>query len=50
LTPYAVAYRYPADPSLLEPTRDEFGEALALAGEIFAFVLSKLPTDVRPPA
>ena len=46
LTPYATEFRYPS--GLLEPTRDEFVEALSAAGGIYAFTLSLLPPEVRP--
>ncbi|MFB3892849.1 MAG: HEPN domain-containing protein [Phycisphaerae bacterium] len=46
LTPYAVAYRYPAATAL--PSREEFDEALRLARDLFAFVLSLLPPEARP--
>lgn len=48
LTPYATAYRYPSDPSALEPARDEFQEALTHANDVFEFVKSKLPPDLLP--
>ena len=46
LTEYAWRYRYPGD--LDEPSGEEAREALALAGEIFELLLSRLPADVRP--
>jgi len=46
LTPYATAYRYPFDGVVSEPDRTEFEEALKLAEELCAFVLSRLPEEV----
>lgn len=46
LTPYATEFRYPS--GVLEPTRDEFVEALSAAGGIYAFALSALALEVRP--
>lgn len=48
LTPYATAYRYPGESATLEPSREEFNEALKLSTEMLTFVLSLLPEDVRP--
>ena len=48
LTPYATAYRYPGESSTLEPGRDEFEEALKLATDLVAFVLSRLPAEIAP--
>ena len=48
LTPYATAYRYPGESATLEPSRAEFEEALKLAGDLVAFVLSLLPNDLHP--
>ena len=48
LTPYATAYRYPGESSLLEPDRDEFAEALHAAENLWRFVLSLLPAEVQP--
>jgi HEPN domain-containing protein len=48
LTPYATAYRYPGQSATLDPTREEFNEALGLAGDILTFVCSLLPAEVRP--
>ncbi len=45
LTPYAVAVRYPGD--LPELTREEAEEALALARQVWHFVLDRLPPAVR---
>lgn len=46
LTPYATEFRYPS--SLLEPSRDEFEQAVEAASELYAFILSLLPPDVHP--
>lgn len=46
LTPYATEFRYPS--GLLEPTWDEFVEALSAAGGIYAFSLSLLPPEAQP--
>jgi HEPN domain-containing protein len=48
LTPYATAYRYPGESAILEPSRQEFDEALRLATELVDFVLSLLPSEVHP--
>ena len=46
LTDYATAFRYPD--VVMEPTRAEFEQALENAENIYAFVLSVLPPEVRP--
>lgn len=48
LTPYATAYRYPGESGSLEPSRAEFDEACKLSSDLFTFVLSMLPEEVRP--
>jgi hypothetical protein len=48
LTPYSVAYRYPDEQGFLEPTREEFDEALQYAQDIYDFTLNLLPTEARP--
>ena len=48
LTPYAVAYRYPDEAAFIEPSREEFEEALKQAKAIYDFVLSLLPKEARP--
>jgi len=48
LTPYATAYRYPGESAVLEPSREEFDEALKLATSLVTFVGSLLPPEVRP--
>ncbi len=48
LTPYATAYRYPGEAGILEPGREEFGDALASATELVAYVRSILPPEVLP--
>ncbi|MDP1591544.1 MAG: HEPN domain-containing protein [Prosthecobacter sp.] len=47
LNPMGVKYRYP-DPSLPDPEREEFTEALAAARRIYDFVLSVLPPETHP--
>jgi hypothetical protein len=47
LTPYATAYRYPGESAALEPSRQEFDEALRLAADLFTFVCSLLPAEVQ---
>ena len=46
LTPYASEFRYPD--SRLEPTPEEFEEALTAAQNLYTFVLSKLPAASHP--
>ncbi|MBI4412150.1 MAG: HEPN domain-containing protein [Deltaproteobacteria bacterium] len=46
LTPYVAEYRYPGE--YLEPDAEEFREALKVARELHAFVLSLLPREVHP--
>lgn len=46
LTEYAWLLRYPGEAA--EPSAGEAGEALALAREVVAAVLARLPPDVRP--
>jgi HEPN domain-containing protein len=48
LTPYATAFRYPGESSVLEPSRAEFDEALKLAAGVVSFVSTLLPSEVRP--
>ncbi len=48
LTPYSVAYRYPDEQGILEPSREEFDEALQHAQAIYDFVVSLLPEEARP--
>jgi len=48
LTPYSVAYRYPDEQGILEPSREEFDEALKHASAIYNFVLNLLPKEARP--
>jgi HEPN domain-containing protein len=45
LTPYATAFRYPAD--LLEPDRDTFTSAERAAAGLLAFVFSLLPAEIQ---
>lgn len=46
LTPYATTYRYPGES--LEPTPEEFEQALKSAEDFYTFVLSILPPEVHP--
>lgn len=46
LTPYATAFRYTDD--ILDPSQDEFDQALQSASDLYTFVLSLLPIDVHP--
>jgi HEPN domain-containing protein len=46
LTWYAWRFRYPGSPD--EPTLDETREALAIARELVAALLSRLPEEVGP--
>ena len=43
-TPYSVAYRYPDEQGLLDPSRDEFVEALSHSQAIYEFVKQLLPS------
>lgn len=45
LTPYAIAFRYPGD--VIEPDPQDADEALRLGVEVFDFVLSKMPDDIK---
>ena len=46
LTPYVAAFRYPGD--VLDPTKEQFDEALREAERVWEFVLSVLPEEVHP--
>jgi hypothetical protein len=46
LTPYASEFRYPGD--FLDPTQEQFDEALSAADSVWQFVLSLLPAEVHP--
>ena len=48
LTPYSVAYRYPNEQGFLEPSREEFDEALKHAQTIYDFVVNLLPPEAGP--
>jgi HEPN domain-containing protein len=48
LTPYSAAYRYPDEYAVLEPSHEEFDEALKLTQSIYDFVLNLLPSEARP--
>jgi len=45
LTVYAVRFRYPG-PN--DPTVEEVRDALVIVGEVWDFVLERLPAEVRP--
>lgn len=47
LTPYAQAFRYPAEAP--DPDEDTYAAAEQAAAGIFAFVCSLLPKEARPP-
>jgi HEPN domain-containing protein len=46
LTEYAWRYRYPGDP--LEPPIDEVRRALAVAREVVASILARVPAQTHP--
>lgn len=46
LTPYAYLYRYPGRAT--EPSREQFNRAMSTSEGLYAFVISLLPTEVRP--
>ena len=48
LTAYAWVFRYPG--AVEEPDREDVEQALALAREVYAAVLSRLPAETRPSA
>jgi HEPN domain-containing protein len=48
LTPYSIAYRYPDEQGFLEPSREEFDEALRHTKAIYDFVVELLPPEARP--
>ena len=48
LTPLATAYCYPDETGFLEPTTEEFDEALLHAQSIYDFVLSLQAAEARP--
>ena len=43
-----MAYRYPGESAVLEPSRAEFDEALKLAADLVMFTCSLLPPEVQP--
>ena len=47
VTPYATAYRYPGE--VLEPTEEEFQQALKFASKFYVFVCSLLPIELSAP-
>jgi HEPN domain-containing protein len=46
LTPYAHLYRYPGRAT--EPSREQFDRAMSASEGLYEFVISLLPTEVRP--
>ena len=48
LTEYAWRFRYPGDPD--EPSPAEASDARAVAHQVFATLLERLPVEVRPSA
>ena len=46
LSQYATMFRYPGEH--LEPTESQFKKALQEAGDIFSYIQSLLPPEVRP--
>ncbi len=48
LTPYATRFRYPNATFAIEPTPNEYAEALQHAESIYDYVLKSLPPDARP--
>lgn len=46
LTEYAWKFRYPGEPE--EPSREEAEEALAIAREVYAAMVARLPQEARP--
>jgi HEPN domain-containing protein len=47
ISPYATAYRYPGE--ILEPTQEEFQQALKSAGKFYDFICSVLPIELSSP-
>lgn len=47
LSPYATAYRYPGE--VLEPTEDEFKQALTASSKFYEFICSLLPIELSTP-
>ncbi len=45
-TPYSAEFRYPGEEG--EPDKAEFDQAIQEAGDLYTFVLSKLPLEVHP--
>ena len=46
LTEYAWKFRYPGEPET--PTQEEAKEAFAIAWQVYAAVLDRMPPEVRP--
>lgn len=44
ISPYATAYRYPGE--ILEPTEEEFQDALKAAARFYDFICSQLPIEL----
>ena len=47
VSPYATAYRYPAE--VLEPTKDEYLQAYKAASDFYQFACSLLPAELSAP-
>lgn len=47
MSPYATAYRYPGE--VLEPTKEEFQQALKSAEKFYDFICSLLPIELSAP-
>jgi HEPN domain-containing protein len=47
VSPYATAYRYPGE--VLEPTEDEFKQALTASSKFYDFICSLLPIELSAP-
>ena len=47
ISPYATAYRYPGE--VLEPTEDEFKQALTASIKFYDFICSLLPIELSAP-
>jgi HEPN domain-containing protein len=47
VSPYATAYRYPGE--VLEPTEDEFKQALTASRKFYDFICNLLPIELSAP-
>lgn len=47
VSPYATAYRYPGE--VLEPTEDEFNQAVTVSSKFYDFICSLLPIELSAP-